>query len=185
MHALYAGSLRAGNSAFDETIGVALWSVDLSVLSCVLQAVVPVKVDLEVVFVGQRIVNCFDQRSRGQDLLAHLIHGILYAGALVFGERLECDFACILPCFVELRNLPLNVIESSENLPFPASIDRGAEDTVPDFGQSGVIVPNEGVESRSGALQHQKIGDCGSDLNALAFTNSGFNDPLFGTIPEE
>lgn len=51
----------------------------------------PAEVDFEIVFVGQRVVDCLEERLSSQDLLAHLVHGVLDTGTLLKRKEAEGD----------------------------------------------------------------------------------------------
>jgi hypothetical protein len=124
--------------------------------------------DLEVVDVRQGVRDSGDIRHSSKDNLAHLVHSGLNTGAVVLGESFEGGVAGTLPGGVELAGVGLDIREAAEAAPLPASINAGAQDTVPGLLESGVLVTEEAVELGAGALENGKAVDGGVDINALA-----------------
>lgn len=97
---------------------------------------------------------CRDHGGRGvQDLLAHLVHGGLDARAVVFCKGLHDNGPRVVKGLVEARHGALHLSQVGE-LPSPAAVDVGGQDPVPDLGEGGVLVADETVEGRAGALEH-------------------------------
>lgn len=172
----------------NKTVGVALGRVDVCVLARVLEAIVPAEVNLKVVLVGQRVVDVLDLWHSSEDLLAHLVHGVLDTGALFGCKRLHCDFARALPCSVELvgRGGSLDGGDVRERAPGPAALDFCAEDAVLRLGQDGELVfCVVAVEGAAGAFEHEQALDAGADLDALAARGDDVGGARVGAVAEE
>lgn len=117
----------------------------------------PRQVNLEVVLVGQGIVDRLDPWLRCEDFFAHLVHSVLDAGALLGSKESEGDLTCLVPGLIEFGNVLLDRVQVLEGGPLPACIDRGTEDTVVDVGKSSEVVAHKVVELGSGALEHQEV----------------------------
>ncbi|KAB8339148.1 hypothetical protein FH972_022084 [Carpinus fangiana] len=160
----------------DEAIGIALRRIHLRILAGVLEALVPAEVDLKVVLVGQGVVNGGGLGHGGQDLLAHLVHGVLHAGALLDGKRLERDPPRRLPRRVELARVGrgLHLGQPREHAPRPPALDLGAQDAVLRLRQHRVCVRRVvAVEGAARRLEHQQAGDAAAQRNALAARRNG------------
>lgn len=173
------------DTAVNQTVGVALRSVNLSVLSVVLQALEPAEVNLEVVLVGQSVFNIRRVRGSNKDLVAHVVHSSLHARAVLLGEGVDGDLSGSLVALVELVLLLADLLDILELLPLPRVLDFGAEDTVPGLGESGVLVSMEAVEGRTGALEDQEAVNAGLDGDALTTPCDNLNSALVGTVAEE
>lgn len=134
----------AGDCALNETVGVGLRGINGRVLASVFEALVPAQVNLKVVFVGKRVVNGFYQRNCGEDLIAHLVHSVLYAGAAVRREGLEGNIPCSLPRPIKVHVFGL--FHSLECLPQPASLHFSAEDAVPGLRELSILIAVETME---------------------------------------
>lgn len=80
--------------------------------------------------VWQRIVNRSDGRHSGQNLITHLVHGVLDACATVRGKGLDRDGPGTVPRLVKFWYHRFDMVESIEGLPCPSAVDFGAQDTV-------------------------------------------------------
>ncbi len=116
--------------AFDETIGIRLGRIHLGILPGILQSVVPAEVDLEVMLVGQRVVDCLEQGLGCQDLLAHLVHGVLHTRAFLERKESEGDLAGVGPRVIEFVHVLLDRVNAGEGRPRPVGVNRSAEDAV-------------------------------------------------------
>lgn len=125
--------------------------------------------------VGQRVANNLHLGRLLQDLLAHLVHGVLDRGGLVLGERLEGDVAGRLESLVEPLNALLHVGDGGKGLPVPGGINVGRQDTVPSLAEGGVLVPDEAVEGRAGGLKDGETLDGGLELNASLAGDASFH----------
>ena len=117
--------------------------------------------------VGQRIVGLVGLRHRIQDLLAHLVHGVLDRRRLVLGKGLERDVAGGLPRGVEALDALLHGRQVGELLPGPAGVHVGREDAVPRLLEGGKLVTDEAVEGGAGALEHLEADDAALDGDAV------------------
>lgn len=117
--------------------------------------------------VGQRVDDQLRVRNSRQNLLAHLVHGILHAGALVLGKPRQRNLAGLLPRRVELGDGLAHGLDVGEGLPLPAGVDVGRQDAVPGLGQGGELVADEAVEGRAGALEHGQPLDAAGDGDAV------------------
>lgn len=175
----------AGNGALDEAVGVGLGRVDLGILARVLQAFVPAQINFKVVLVGERVVDGLDQRSRLEDLVTHLVHGVLDAGAAVLCERINRDLPRGGVALLELGCDRPDLSQAGEQLPLPTALDLGAQDAVPRLGQLRVLIAVEAVEGRSGALEHEQTFDTGVDRDSLALPCDCLDDSSLLTIAVE
>jgi len=164
----------ADDCALDEAIGVGLRSKNGCVLAQVLDALVPREINLEVMLVGKRIVDSLDERNSGQNVIAHLVHGGLYTGAVVLGEDLKCQVTGSLPCTIEVDLLRLGSV--LEQLPLPTSLNLGAENAVPGLGKLCVLVTVETMEGRTSALEDEELLNLGANRHALSFPCNRLND---------
>lgn len=135
--------------------------------------------------VRQRIVHRLHQRLVGQDLLGHLVHGVLDTGAVILGEDLQGDLAGTLPGGVELGDDGADLVQRGEGLPGPAGVDVGAEDAVPGFLEGGVLVAQEAPELRVGALEHGQLGQAGGDGDAAALGHVDLHGALLLAVAHE
>lgn len=135
--------------------------------------------------VGQRILDCLDQRDSLENLLSHLVHGGLHTGAVVLRKDLESDVPRSSPCVIKLGDLGLDRIEVRKHLPVPVCIDFGAENPVPRLLEGRVLVAHEAPELGVGALQHQETGNPRVDLNSLALRYVNLNVPRLVAVTQE
>ena len=169
----------------DQTVGVALRSVDLSVLAVVLQALEPAEVNLKVMLVGQSVLDVRCVRSGNKDLVAHVVHGSLHTRTVLLCEGVDSDLSGSLVALVKLVLLLADLLDIPELLPLPRVLDFGAEDAVPGFGESGVLVSVEAVEGGAGALEDQQAVNAGLDCDALTTSCDNLDSALVGTVAEE
>jgi len=142
-----------------------------------------VHTNLEVVLVRQGVANDLGLGNGFEDLLAHLVHGILDRGALVDGKGLHGNLAGALPGGIEALNALLNG-SKREALPSPGSIDIGRQDAIPGLAQAGVLVPDEAMEGRASALEHSQAANTTLDVEAIA-GGGHFNSALLLAVAEE
>jgi len=160
----------ASDSALDEAVWIALWRVHLSVLASVLEALVPAEVNLEVVLVWKQIVDLLNEWHCSQDLVAHLVHGVLHAGRLVLCKGLGGDLVSSLESWVEFAGLGLDGCERVEGSPCPVCLDFGGQNAIPGLWQSSVFVPVEAIEGRSSALEYKQLVNAALDREAGSFS---------------
>lgn len=175
----------AAHSALDETIGVGLRGVHLGVLASVLETLVPAEVDLEVVLVGQGVLDSLEIRHSSQNQLAHLVHGSLDRGTVILGEDLESGIPGRLPSVGELVSIGLDLGQSAKATPLPVGVDIGAENSVPCLLESGVLVADEAPELGAGALEHGQPVDGGVDVDALALDDVDLHVAGLGAVLDE
>ena len=135
--------------------------------------------------VGQAVIHRLNPRHRLQNLLAHNVHRVLHARAVLFRESLECNLPRVFPRLVEALLALLDLFHAGEALPVPAGFDFGAQDAVPGFGQAGVLVAVETPELRAGALQHEQALDSATHADAFATACYDFDGPCLCTIAHE
>lgn len=121
--------------------------------------------------VGQRVLNRLNQRLSSQDLVRHLVHGVLDTGAVILREGLEGDIPGGLPGDIELGRKRAHLVQAAEVFPVPVSGDIGAENAIPSLLELGVLVTDEAPELGVGALEHGQAVDGGLDVDALALDN--------------
>ncbi|KAL2277369.1 hypothetical protein FJTKL_00072 [Diaporthe vaccinii] len=131
--------------------------------------------DLEVVLVRQGVAGEVCLGHRLQDLLAHLVHGVLHAGALVLGKRLHGDGPGGLPGGVEPGRGLAHGVDPGEGLPRPGAVDVGRQDAVPGLGEGGVLVAHEAVELGPGALEHREPHDAAPERDAAVPGHGGLD----------
>lgn len=141
--------------------------------------------NFKVMFVGQRVIHCLHHRHSRKNLFAHLVHGILHAGAVILGKRLNGDLSRTVPSVVKLWDSILDVLEVRERFPCPTTVDRGTEDAVADFRQSGVFISDEAMESRAGALEYQEACNGGANVDTFALGCHSFDVPGVRSVSEE
>lgn len=134
----------------------------------------PAEVDLKVVLVGQRVGGRQGLGHGGEDLLAHLVHCVLHAGALVLGKGLHCDVAGGAPRWVELGHGGADGGQVRE-LPGPGGVDVGGEDAVPGLGEGGVLVADEAVEGGAGGLEDGELLDGAGEGDAVLAGDAGLD----------
>ncbi|CRK29992.1 hypothetical protein BN1708_005120 [Verticillium longisporum] len=161
-------TLRTSDLTLDEAVRARLRGVDLGIGARVLEALVPAEVNLKVVLVGQGVGDGLGLGGDLEDLLAHLVHGVLDAGALVLGKGLEGDGAGGVPGGVEAADVLLDGGEAVGEGPGPGGVDVGGEDAVPGLGQGGVRVADEAVEGRAGGLEDGELLDAARQGDAVA-----------------
>lgn len=135
--------------------------------------------------VRQGVRDSGEIRHSIKNQLAHLVHSGLNTGAVVLGESLEGGVAGTLPGMVELAGVGLDIRQAAEAAPLPASINAGAQDTIPGLLESGVLVTEEAVELGAGALKHGKAVDGGVDINALALDHVNLDIAGLAAILDE
>ena len=118
--------------------------------------------------IGQRVVDDLDERLRREDLISHLVHGVLHTGAVILCEGLEGDVSGGEPGGIEAGPERADLVDAAEALPVPVAGDIGAEDAVPGLLESGVLITNEAPELRVGALEDLELVDAGLDVDTLA-----------------
>lgn len=118
--------------------------------------------------IRQRILNSINQGLLAQNLVGHLVHGVLDTGTVIIGESLEGDIPGSLPGRVELVGNGADLVQSTEALPVPVGSNVGAENAIPGLLERGIFVADEAVELRAGALEHGQAADRGLDIDALA-----------------
>lgn len=109
----------------------------------------------EVVLVRKGVVYGFDFGHGIQDLLAHLIQGVLDARTTFLCKSLEGDRSSGLPRLVKFGNCRLHVLNAAERIPGPSAVDFGAQDSVVNVRQGGVLVLVKIVERGPGTFEHQ------------------------------
>lgn len=135
--------------------------------------------------VGQRIVNRGDGWHSAQDLIAHLVHGVLDASATVGGKCLDCDSPGTIPGRVKFWHHGLDMVESIKGLPCPSTVDFGAQDTVVHIRERRVLVADKVMEGRPSAFEDEKTGDRRTDGDALTFPSNGFDITRLCAITEK
>lgn len=135
--------------------------------------------------VGQRVFHRLDQGLESQDLVGHLVHGILHTGTVVLSEGLKSDITSSSPGSVELGNVGLDFIKIAEALELPIGVDIGAENAIPCFGESGVLITDEAPELGVGALKNCKAMDGRVDVNTLALGHIHLHVSGFLAVPVE
>lgn len=140
---------------------------------------------LEKVLVGQRVADQLRVGHGGQDLLAHLVHGVLHAGTLVLGEPRQRDAAGLLPRRVELGDGLSDGLDVRKGLPLPGGIDIRRQDAVPGLAQRRVLVPHEAVEGRAGALEHGQAHDAAADDDAVLAADAGLDVARLLAVAQE
>lgn len=141
--------------------------------------------NFKVMLIRQRIIHRFDLWHSSQNGIGHSVHHRLHAGTIHLGEGVERNLACRAPGIVESRCICLYIGEAGEIPPFPCSIYLGAEDSVPDLGQSRILVAHKAPELRASALQYVQALDARGDCDALALRHIHLHIASFCAIPEE
>ena len=132
--------------------------------------------------VWQRVLDGLDTWSSLEDLLAHLVHSILYRRGVLLGKELHGDGTSIVPGLVEGCHGSLHFCDSGEVLPVPDAVDFGGENAIPNLWESGELVTNKAVELRASALQHKKAGNTTLDADSLASANLDIGNSDIGAI---
>lgn len=135
--------------------------------------------------VRQRIGNQVCLRHGGQDLLAHLVHGILHTGALILGKSGERNVASLLPCRVKLGARLPHGLYIRKGLPLPGSVNISGQDAVPGLSQSGVLVPNEAVEGRSSTLEHSQTHDAAANDDVVLAADAGLDSACLLAVAQK
>lgn len=169
----------------NQTVRVALRSVDLGVLAVVLQALEPAEVNFKVMLVGQSVLDIRRVRGSNKNLVAHVVHGSLHTRTVLLCESVDGDLSGSLVALVELVLLLADLLNILELLPLPRVLDFGAENAVPGLGKSGVLVSVEAVEGGTGALEDQEAVNTGLDGDALATSCDNLDSALVGAVTEE
>lgn len=115
--------------------------------------------DFKVVLVGQRILDSLNEGLNRQNLLGHLVHSSLHTSTVVLGKSLEGDLPGRRPGGIELGNICADFAKVAKALPLPRGIDICAQDTIPGLLEGGVLVAQEAVKLRAGALENGKASD--------------------------
>ena len=134
--------------------------------------------------VGQGESDSLDLWGRVEDLLGHLVHGILNAGAFVFSESLHANGRSILKSLVELGSCLLDGLGIRE-LPAPSGIDISRENPVMGLTERGELVADEAVESRPRALEHAQAGDAADETDAILPGDPGLDVAGVLAVPPE
>jgi hypothetical protein len=135
--------------------------------------------------VGQRVLDSVNIWHCLQDMLTHLIHGILHRRAVLLRKQLHRNLTCRSPRLIELWNRGSHRSQRLEVVPLPRAIDLGGQNPVPDLREGGVLITNEAVELGASALQDQQSGDAAANFDALSFTGGNFNVPRLVSVTEE
>ena len=141
--------------------------------------------NLEIVLIGEGVVNRFDQWHCCQDLFAHFIHGVLDASTVVRSEGLQSNLAGSIPRLVKLGHYRLDFGKGGEGLPLPASLNLGAQNAVPCLRELSVCVAVEAIEGRTGALKNKKLLNLGAQEDALVFPCNGLDNTNFLAVAEK
>jgi hypothetical protein len=128
------------------------------------------RTNLKVVFVGERVVDRLNEGSGSQNLVGHLVHCVLHAGAVVLCECAHGDGPDIVPGLVEFGNVGADLVECRKSLPMPIALNFRAKDTIPNFGQLRVFVAVEAVECGARALQDEQLVHTRFDRDAFALS---------------
>lgn len=107
------------DTAVNQTVGIALRSVNLSILAVILQALEPAKVDLKVMLVRQSVLDIRRVRGSNKDLVAHVVHGSLHTRTVLLCECVDGDLSGSLVALVELVLLLADLLDILELLPLP------------------------------------------------------------------
>lgn len=75
----------------DETVGVRLGSINLSIGTSVFETLEPRKINVKVVLIGKSVRDLVDEGVVVDDLLGHAVESSLNTGRLVSSKDLECD----------------------------------------------------------------------------------------------
>lgn len=129
---------------------------------------VPAQINLKIMLIRQTVIDGVYAWHCREDLVTHLVHGVLHAGAIIVGERLQRDIPRRLPRFVKRLLAELDFLQARERLPQPAALDFGRENAVPGFWQDRVVALVEAVKRGARALQHQQFVDAALDGDAAA-----------------
>lgn len=135
--------------------------------------------------VGQRVGDQLRLWYGSQDLLAHLVHGVLHAGALILGESRQSNLTSLFPRRIELGYCLPHSSNICKGLPLPGSINVGGQDAIPSLAQSGVLVPHEAVECRASALEHSQALNAAVDDDAALASNAGLNIARLLAVAQE
>ena len=103
----------------NQTVGVALRGVHLSVLAVVFQALEPAEVNLKVMLVGQSVLDVRRIRGSNKDLVAHVVHGGLHTRTVLLCEGVDGDLSGSFVALVELVLLLADLLDILELLPLP------------------------------------------------------------------
>jgi hypothetical protein len=122
------------------------------------------------VLVGERVIDSVNERNGSQNLIGHLVHGVLDTCAVVLGECAHGDGSDLIPCIVELRNIGANLVYRSKGLPVPSAFHFSAENAIPNLWQLGILIAVEAVKCRACAFQNEKLIDARLDGDAFAFS---------------
>lgn len=180
------GARFSGHCALDQTVGIGLRDINLSILTGIFQALVPAEVELEVMFIRQGEVDCLNQWLNLEDFVCHFIHGILYAGAILLGEEFEDGIPCRLPSSVENRCLFFHqLVHRRKGLPCPCPVNVGTQDPIPRIFQSRVLVVDEPVKLASGALQHRQSLYAGRHLDPARPLDNHVNHSFLLAVAHE
>lgn len=128
-------------------------------------------------FVRESVVDSVNLRVGSQNILTHLVHGVLHARAVLVCKSVHGDAAGSRPGFIETVGSSLDVLDSLEETPLPVTFNGGAENAIVRLGEDGVrIVDIEAEKRRAGTLQNQEILDARLNGDALALASNDVDD---------
>ena len=142
----------------------------------------------EVVLVRKRVVYGFDFGHGFENLLTHLVPGVLGAWTTFRCKGFEGDGSSGLPRLVEFGNGRLHLLHTAERVPDPSAIDFGAQDSIVDVWQGRVLISIETVKGGPSTFEHQKSGNgrANTDItDTLVFVRSRLHVPGLRAITEE
>ena len=142
--------------------------------------------DFKIMLIWQSVVDFLYESDFSQDLLAHLVHGVLHTWTFILGKSLHGDGTCRLPRLIEDLLLSLDRVKSLECLPLPAGVDCGTQDSILSLWKDGILVLGvETIESGTSTLENEEAFNARANGDALVSTGDGFYDPGVLAVAKE
>ena len=122
--------------------------------------------NLKIMLIRQRILHRLNQRLIPQNLIRHLVHGILHTGTIILGKDPQGNIPRLSPGSIKPRHVRAHLIQIPKALPAPIRRDIGTQHTIPRLFQRGVLVAQEAPELRVCALEYRQAADTRGDIHA-------------------
>lgn len=180
----------SGDGTLDQTIGIALWGVDSSVLASVLKTMMPREIYFEIVLIRKSVAYIGKLRNCFQNEIGHVVHGGLNRCRVLQSKSLECNVSSTIEGNIKLAGQCLDLSKSLGlgSRPCPSSIDISRKNSVVSIFENGEVTGVETMEHGTSALQNRQSLEArnnGERIRLLLFrdlAHSGLGSILHETV---